>query len=39
MSYMFSECGELQELNISSFNTKNVKYMSGMFDECRSLQN
>lgn len=37
MRKMFSNCGELQELDISSFNTKNVSDMSYMFFYCMSL--
>ena len=37
MSYMFSECSSLTSLNLSNFNTNNVKDMSFMFSECSSL--
>ena len=37
MSYMFSECGLLEELNINSFGTKNVEYMNCMFSTCTAL--
>ena len=35
---MFRECSSLQSINLSSFNTTNVKDMSGMFSWCSSLQ-
>ena len=35
---MFSECSSLQSINLSSFNTTNVKDMSDMFCECSSLK-
>ena len=31
---MFRECSSLKELNISNFNTNNVRHMTGMFDGC-----
>ena len=31
MRYMFSGCENIKELDLSSFNTKNVKNMEGMF--------
>ena len=37
MSYMFSECSSLLSLNLSNFNTNNVKDMSRMFYSCSSL--
>ena len=37
MSYMFSKCSSLNSLNLSNFNTNNVKYMSEMFSNCSSL--
>jgi len=37
MTYMFEECIHLQSLDLSSFNTSNVKYMEGMFKNCRNL--
>ena len=36
--WMFSECSSLQSINLSSFNTTNVKNMSCMFAECSSLK-
>ena len=33
MSYMFNKCSSLTSLNLSNFNTNNVKNMSGMFNE------
>ncbi len=38
MSDMFSNCFELEELDISNFNTNNVINMSSMFYECVSLR-
>ena len=35
---MFSECSSLQSINLSSFNTTNVKDMSEMFYGCSSLK-
>ena len=37
MSYMFSYCSSLTSLNLSNFNTNNVKNMSAMFIGCSSL--
>ena len=37
-TYMFYECSSLQSINLSSFNTTNVKDMSLMFYECSSLR-
>jgi surface protein len=34
---MFSSCSSLTSLNLSNFNTNNVKYMSYMFSHCSSL--
>ena len=39
MSHMFYECWNLTNLNLSSFDTKNVTDMSGMFYECSNLTN
>ena len=39
MSYMLSDCSKLTELNLSSFDTKNVIDMSCMFYNCPNLQN
>ena len=38
MNYMFSGCSSLQSINLSSFNTTNVKNMRSMFSRCSSLQ-
>ena len=38
MSAMFSDCNNLQTLDLSSFNTKNVTDMSAMFSGCNNLQ-
>ena len=32
MSYMFYNCSSLTSLNLSNFNSNNVKYMSDMFN-------
>ena len=37
ISYMFSDCSSLTSLNLSNFNTNNVKDMSYMFSKCFSL--
>ena len=37
MSYMFYNCTSLTSLNLSNFNTNNVKDMEGMFFNCSSL--
>jgi surface protein len=34
---MFNDCKNLSELNLSSFNTNNVIYMSEMFYDCNDL--
>ena len=34
MSYMFSECSSLKELNLTNFTTNKVKDMRSMFSEC-----
>ena len=36
-SFMFNECSSLTSLNLSNFNTNNVKDMSYMFSKCSSL--
>ena len=38
MSYMFSMCGSLNDLNISDWNTSRVTNMSGIFQACRSIK-
>ena len=38
MSYMFSGCSSLKEINLSNFNTNNVNNMSCMFYKCSSLK-
>ena len=38
MSYMFSGCSSLKELNLSNFNTNNVTNMSYMISGCSSLK-
>ena len=38
-NYMFSDCESLTNLNLSNFNTQNVKNMNGMFSDCESLTN
>ena len=37
MQHMFHDCPSLTKLNLSSFNTSNVKDMAGMFYNNRSL--
>ena len=39
MESMFGGCSSLTNIDLSSFNTKNVELMSGMFSECKSLIN
>ena len=39
MSYMFYDCQNLQNLNLSKLNTKSVTNMSFMFYECKNLKN
>ena len=39
MSYMFQGCSNLTNINISSFDIKNVRYVSDMFDGCYNLKN
>jgi surface protein len=34
MGFMFSNCWSLEELNLSNFNTINVKNMAYMFNNC-----
>ena len=38
MSSLFFKCSSLQELDISGFDTRNVKDMYGMFSDCCSLK-
>ena len=38
-NYMFSRCSSLTNINLSNFNTNNVKDMSWMFSWCSSLTN
>ena len=35
MSHMFSHCSSLTSLNLSNFNTNNVKDMSGIFHDIK----
>ena len=37
MSWMFSKCSSLKNLNLNKFNTNSVIYMYNMFYECSSL--
>ena len=39
MSFMFSECYNLMNLNLSNFDTKNVNDMLTMFQGCKKLKN
>ena len=34
MSFMFSGCSSLTELNLNNFNIINVTYINGMFYDC-----
>ena len=34
MSYMFSKCSSLIELDLSNFNIRSYTYMDGMFSGC-----
>ena len=36
---MFSNCNKLNELNLTSFNTRNVQDMSYLFENCNYLKN
>ena len=38
MNNMFSDCYELEYLNLSNFNTSNVKNMENMFYKCYKLK-
>ena len=38
MSYMFSGCSSIEEINLSNFNTNNVTNMCCMFYDCTSLK-
>lgn len=38
MDYMFSECSNLQALDLSDFNTFKVTNMEGMFNSCSTLK-
>ena len=38
MSYLFSGCSSLKELNLSNFNTKKVTDMAHIFFRCKSLK-
>ena len=37
MAFTFSECSSLTSIDLSHFNTKNVKVMQSMFDGCSAL--
>ncbi len=37
MAYMFADCSSLTELDLSSWNTKNVEFISSMFQNCKNL--
>ena len=39
MASMFEECKALETLDLSNFNTTNVKSMYDMFSDCSSLKN
>jgi len=38
MSLMFRDCKSLTNINLSNFDTQNVKYMDNMFNGCNSLK-
>ena len=38
MSFMFSGCFVLENLDVSNYDTRNVTCMRGMFDNCRKLK-
>ena len=38
MNNLFNGCGSLTSIDLSNFNTENVKSMSGMFYGCEKLQ-
>ncbi|MDT2660215.1 BspA family leucine-rich repeat surface protein, partial [Enterococcus hulanensis] len=38
MSYMFNECSQLKDVNLSGWNTSNVENMSSMFSGCSQLE-
>ena len=35
---MFSGCEAVKEINISNFDTKNVRYMQSMFSGCKAIK-
>ena len=37
MNHMFNGCSSLKEINLSSFNTSNLKDMGNMFYNCKSI--
>ena len=39
LSYMFSLCNSLTNLNLSNFNTENITNLSSMFSDCNALIN
>ena len=38
MKFMFSHCYSLTNLNLSNFNTQNIRDMDGIFYGCKSLK-
>ena len=38
MEYLFKGCSSLKDIDLSNFNTNNVKDMNSMFQECSSLK-
>ena len=38
MEYLFNGCVNLTSIDLSNFNTKNVKYMECMFNGCKNLK-
>ena len=39
IDYIFNDCNELTNINLSNFNTENVNNMTDIFGECYSLTN
>ena len=39
MTYLFNNCQNLKEINLSSFNSENIKYLNYMFSGCLQLKN
>ena len=39
MEFLFKGCKYLEKINLSNFNTDNVKTMNNMFYNCKNLKN